>query len=147
MPVLSTIATIATILGTGVGVGTGIYNATQSGGGQPATTPVPTAAQNIQAEVNKRSQEAQIVNRQIPDLISQTSGGLSDQAYQTAGSSAAGLPGTFGAGGIDLNQIMSFLGGGPTNPGNNSQPPTNLLNMASGFGTNFDYLNSGSITG
>jgi len=131
--IIPLIAGIATIAGSGVSAGLGIYNAVSGGGGgQPATPPVPTAAQNIQAEVNKRSQEAQIVNRQIPDLISQTSGGLSDQAYQTAGSSAAGLPGTFGAGGIDLNSILSFLGGGPTNPGNNSQPPTDLVSLASG---------------
>jgi hypothetical protein len=112
-------------VGAATALGTGIYSAVNQPG-QPQQPAPPTAAQNVQAEVNKRSQEAQIVNRQIPDLIANTSGGLSDQAYQTGGSSAAGIPGTFGAGGIDLNQIMTLLGGG------NNQPPTDLVSLASG---------------
>ena len=124
---------IGSLAGAGAGIGQTIYNDVSQPGAPQQPAP-PTAAQNITAEVQKRAAEANTVNQQIPGIEAQTSGGLSDQAYQNLGSSAAGIPGTFGQGGFDLNNLLSQLNGG------GSGNPTNLLNLASGS-------SGGSITG
>src|SRR5882762_6636711 len=110
MPILSTIATIATIVGGATAAGTGIYSATQAGGpGSPPPPPPAPAAPNVQAEIAKRGQEAFLVHNQQAGIQANTSGGLSDQGYQAADSAAAGMPGQFGPGGFDLNSILQML--------------------------------------
>lgn len=121
-PILGSIGAIGGLASTGIGLAESIGGQPS----QPSSPPAPTAAQNVAAEVAKRQQEAQVVNRQIPGLVDQTSGGLSDQAYQTEGSTAAGAPGTFGQGGLNLDSIMQFLGMGA-----NSGPSTNMMSLAS----------------
>jgi hypothetical protein len=124
------LASIAAIAGGATAAGTGIYSATQAGGGgQPAAPPPPTAAANVAAEVAKRGQDAQIVRRQEPGLVSATGGGLSDQAYQTGASQNAGMPGAFGAGGFDMNSILQLLSGQQSGGSSGS---TNLMDLASG---------------
>lgn len=109
------------------GIGSTIYNDV-SKPGAPAAPPPATASQNVAAEVAKRQNEGAMVANQTPNLVANTSGGLSDQAYQTFGSESAGTPGQFGQGGVDLNSIMQFLGGG--NSGGGGQP--NVMNIATG---------------
>lgn len=120
-PLLGSIGAIGGLASTGIGLAESLSQPSQ-----PSGPPAPTAAQNVAAEVAKRQSEAQVVNRQIPGLIDQTGGGLSDQAYQTEGSQAAGAPGTFGQGGFNLDSIMQFLGMGA-----NTGPSTNMMQLAS----------------
>lgn len=134
MPFLAAIPWLIPALTAGAaatGIGTGIYNAVNQPGqpSQPSAPPPPTAAQNVAAEVAKRQNEALIVNRQIPNLVDQTSGGLSDQGYQTFGSTAAGSPGAFGQGGFNLDQIMQFLNPSGVS-GVSGGNPTNIMNLA-----------------
>jgi len=135
VPFLAPLIPLLTSIGSLVGTGVGIAGATGAfGGATPPINgaesgPVPTAAQNVAAEVAKRQQEAQLVNRQIPGLQDASGGSLSDQAYQTEGSQVAGIPGTFGQGGFDLdslNRLMASLGG------SSGGPPTNFMSLASG---------------
>lgn len=119
-PILGSLGAIGGLAGTGLGLASALNQPSA-----PSAPPPPTAAQNVAAEVAKRQAEAQTVSRQIPSLVDQTSGGLSDQSYQTYGSTAAGAPGTFGQGGLNLDSIMSFLGMG------NTGGPTNLMQLAS----------------
>lgn len=138
MPLLSTLATIAAIVGGSATAATSIYGATQGGGSpsQPPPPPPKTAAQNVTDEVARRGQDALIARQQQPGLQSNTGGSLSDQSYQTQDSQMAGLPGEFGSGGFDLNSILKLIGGGSGGSGN----PTDLMALATGSG-------GGSITG
>lgn len=140
MPVLETLGILAGIIGAGTSTGLGIHSAIEAGktpDAAPAPAPL-SAAQNVADEVAKRAATANTVNQNIPDLTDRTSGSLSDQSYQTAASSAAGVPGSFGAGGFDLDSLQKLLGGGqPSSPnitgGSTGQNP-DLLDIATNGG-------------
>jgi hypothetical protein len=122
------IGAAAAIAGAGTTIGNTIYQDMNMPSGQPSPSspPPPTAAQNIAAEVAKRQQQALLVRQQQPGLVANTGGSLSDQTYQTESSQMAGIPGAFGAGGVDLNSILKLLGG------SSGGPPTDLMSVAAG---------------
>jgi hypothetical protein len=130
MPFLAAIPWLIPAIGAisgGVGIGSTIANDVSGGPSTPTAPPPASAATNVAAEVAKRQAEGAQVANQDPNIVANTNGSLSGLSDQTFSSQAAGLPGTFGQGGIDLNTIQQFLGGG-----GGSSNPTDLMQLASG---------------
>lgn len=123
MPVLSTLATIATIVGAGVSVGaTGYELANQPGTPKPPIT-TPTAPTAAEAAQTAAAQKA-AVGQQLPTIEGLTSGYANPGYYSQQGALAAGVAGQPGGESNAMAAVEKAFG----------FPPGTLTGIAGGGG-------------
>jgi hypothetical protein len=119
MPLLTTLAAIATIAGAGVSSGLAIDQAVTAPcapkPAAPATPPPPTAQQQAQ----QRQQTEAAVGQQLPTLEGLTSGYANPGYYAQQGATAAGVAGQPGGNTAAISALEKSLGlpAGSLNPG------------------------------
>ncbi len=153
MPIASTLALIGTIVGLGAtGTELGMSLANRPGTPKTPTTPAAPAQQSQASQDATQNQQKALINQQLPDILSNTSGlvnpeyakqmaellsGTAGQsgatgAASSAVSSAFGLPSFGGAGG---KGDFVPAGAGNANSGGSANASTNPVALS-------DFLNS-----
>jgi len=115
---LPTIAAIAGLAGTGVGLGLELSN--QPGSPKPVTPAAPTPAQNAATQLQQKA----LISQQVPNVISQTSGLANPEYAAEIAKLLSGTAGQPGSTGAAQQAIAAAFGLPPTAFGGGGATPT-----------------------